>query len=172
MQSSMLLRQSLILRILALGLLVTTVSACGFHLRGNIPLPSGIQNMFVEAPAGTFKDELVDVLSNGGAQLASNAGGADVVLVIKQAATSRRVGTLDDRGKADSYNLRFQVKYSLNAADGKQLREASLNEMRRYNFDPELVIESEQEEAELQADMERSIALRIMRQLSTVTALQ
>ncbi|MBT8114701.1 MAG: hypothetical protein KJP04_04945 [Arenicella sp.] len=172
MQLGILSKQSFKLRTLTLILLTATVSACGFHLRGNIPLPSGIQNMYVAAPAGTFKDQLEDVLSNSGAKFASNAAGADVVLSISKAATGRTVGTLDDRGKADSYNLRFEVEYTLDAADGKQLRDASLYEMRRYNFDPELVIESEEEEAELQADMEQAISLRIVRQLSTVSDLQ
>ena len=152
--------------------MASVITACGFHLRGNIPLPSGIQNLFVEAPAGTFKDELEAVLTNAGAQIASSAEAADVVLTITQAATGRSVGTLDERGKADSYNLRFKVKYTLDTQAGKQLREASLNELRRYNFDPELVIESEAEEAELQGNMEEAIALRIVRQLSTVTDLQ
>ncbi|NND81158.1 MAG: hypothetical protein HKN50_01885 [Gammaproteobacteria bacterium] len=152
--------------------IVLSVSACGFHLRGNIPLPSGIQNMYVEAPAGTFKDQLEEVLTNGGAQLASAPAGADVILNVRKAATNRTVGTLDERAKASSYNLRFRVSYTLDTLDKKQLRKATLVETRRYNFDPELVIESEAEEAELQQDMEQAIALRMMRQLSTVTDLQ
>lgn len=172
MQFGMFSTQTIKIRALILILMAANVSACGFHLRGNIPLPSGIQNMFISAPTGTFKDELGDILTNAGAQLASGAAGADAVLNIKKAATQRRVGTLDERGKADSYNLVFTVAYTLDSADGKQLREASLYELRRYNFDPELVIESEAEEAELQSNMEQAIALRIVRQLSTVTDLQ
>lgn len=164
--------QSFKIRTLLLIFLAASVSACGFHLRGNIPLPSGVQNIFVAAPAGTFKDKLEDVLTNAGAQLASGQAGADVVLNINKAGTKRSVGTLDERGKADSYNFSFGVKYTLDSADGKQLRKAELSEVRRYNFDPELIIESEAEEADLQSDMEEAIALRIVRQLSTVTDLQ
>jgi len=156
-------------RVLVALIVAVGVSACGFHLRGNIPLPEGIQNMFVVAPDGTFKEQLEEVLVGAGAQLAANKAGADVVLNITQASSDREVGTLDERGKADSYDLRFRVRYSLDDPDGKQIRSNRLNEARRYDFDPELVVESESEEASLLADMEESIALRVVRQLSTVT---
>ena len=163
-----------LMRVAVLVLLSISVAACGFHLRGNIPLPEGIQSMYVDAPEGNFKDALEEVLTNAGAQLATGSRGGDVILTIKKAATNRTVGTLDERGKANSYNLRFTVEYELNGVAAEEqaesIREAKLIESRRYNFDPDLVLESESEEAELQSDMEESIALRIVRQLSTLTS--
>lgn len=156
---------------LALLTVISLLSSCGFHLRGNIPLPEGIKNMFIDAPSGTFKDKLEEVVENGGAVMASSPKSADVVLKVTKASSNRVVGTLDERGKADSYTLYFSVSYVLTDAKGKQLRDASLRESRQYNFDPELVIESESEEAELLSNMEEDIALRIVRQLSTVTDL-
>lgn len=150
--------------------LAVSISACGFHLRGNIPLADGVKNMFVSAPEGPFKDQLERVLSKAGATLTATPAGADVILVVTNAATSRTVGTLDERGKANSYNLRFNVKYVLKNPDDENIRpSSSLTESRRYNFDPETVVETEAEEAELQESMEQDISLRIVRQLSTIT---
>ena len=155
------------LMMVSLALLLT---ACGFHLRGNIPLPDGIKDMFVAAPKGSFKDELERVLTNAGGNMTAECA-ADTVLIILSARSDRTVGTLDARGKADSYNLEFSVEYRLEDSDGNMLREAELSETRRYNFDPHAVIESESEETDLLEDMETDIALRIVRQLSTVTDL-
>lgn len=155
--------------VILITVLALTISACGFHLRGNIPLPSGISNMFVEAPSGNFKDELAKILTNVGADLATGPGGADVVLKITSATSNRTVGTLDARGKADSYNLVFSVSYRLEDPAGKKIRAASIRETRRYNFDPELVIESESEEADLLQDMEQEVAISLVRQLASVT---
>lgn len=155
--------------VILITVLALTISACGFHLRGNIPLPSGISNMFVEAPSGNFKDELTKILTNVGADLATGPGGADVVLKITSATSNRTVGTLDARGKADSYNLVFSVSYRLEDPAGKKIRAASIRETRRYNFDPELVIESESEEADLLQDMEQEVAISLVRQLASVT---
>jgi len=149
--------------------LAVTLTACGFHLRGNIPLPDGIKHMYIQAPSGTFKDQLELILVNAGAEIAGSASLADVVLNIKEAESERTVGTLDERGKANSFNLNFTVKYRLEDPEGKKIRKTSLKETRRYDFDPELIIESESEEADLLLDMEQDIALRIVRQLSSVT---
>lgn len=159
-----------IIRSALLLVLAAAISACGFHLRGNIPLDDNIKNMFVSAPEGPFKDQLESVLTTSGAQISATDGGADVLLVVTKAATSRSVGTLDDRGKANSYNLKFKVTYSLSDPTGVNIRPAStIVETRQYNFDPERVIESEAEEAELQESMEQDISLRIVRQLSSIT---
>ena len=149
--------------------LAVTLSACGFHLRGNIPLPDGVKNMFVAGPSGTFLDELEDVLVNAGAVLAGSEAGGDVLLDVKKVESKRTVGTLDERGKVSSYNLELRVNYELLDPAGEIIREATLRESRRYDFRAEAVIELESEEAELLEDMEESIALRIVRQLSSLT---
>jgi len=150
--------------------LAISLSACGFHLRGNIPLSEGVKNMFVSAPQGPFRDQLERVLTRGGATIAATEAGADAILIITNAATNRTVGTLDERGKVNSYNLTFQVNYELLDPAGDNIRPArSLVENRRYDFDPETVVESEAEEAELQESMEQDVSLRIVRQLSTIT---
>ena len=160
-------------RVALLLLLAISVSACGFHLRGNIPLPEGIQNMYVQAPEGPFKDQLLGRLEAAGAQLAPAPGGADVILDITQALSDRTIGTLDERGKVNSYNVRFQVRYNLLDSKGRAIRPAaSLLETRRYDFDEQLVVESEAEEAQLRQDLEESISLRIVRKLSSVTDFQ
>ncbi|RBP53255.1 LPS assembly lipoprotein LptE [Arenicella xantha] len=161
------------LRLVAVAVLVVAVSACGFHLRGNIPLSDGIKNMYVIAPEGSFKDELQELLTKAGAELASSKGAADVVLNVSEAGSKRSVGTIDERGKANSYNLTFKVVYTLEGLEGELLRERTVvSEFRRYNFDPELVIESESEEEELLESMEQDAVLRILRQLSTITDYQ
>lgn len=156
---------------LVLAALAVTVSACGFHLRGSVPLPDGIKNMFVEVPKGSFRDELEKIITNAGGEINRGRNSANAILIITEARSERNVGTLDERGKVDSYDLDFIVEYVLEDSEGNQLRDASLTETRRYNFDPVQVIESESEEADLLEDMERDIALRIVRQLSTVTDL-
>jgi LPS-assembly lipoprotein len=160
-------------RLLLMMVLINSLSACGFHLRGNIPLSESIKNMYVSAPNGTFKDQLEEVLLRAGANLAENKASADVVLNVKKVESDRLVGTLDARGKANSYTLRLKVAYALEDTEGKKIRKVKrLNESRQYNFNPEQVVESESEEAELMESMERDAALQVVRQLSTVTDYQ
>ncbi len=155
------------IQLLGLAFLAFSLSSCGFHLRGNIPLPESIQNLHVKAPEGTFKNTLEDVLGNAGAEIAPTAAAADALLVVRSANSKRDVGTLDETGLANSYDLTFTVRYVLEDADGEVLRQVStVRERRRFDFDPALVVETESEEMELQEDMEREVALKIVRQLS------
>lgn len=158
------------LRFASVLLVAVSLGACGFHLRGSIPLSDGIKNMYVFAPKGSFKDQLERILENGGAELAADRGSADVILNVTKASSNRRVGTLDERGKVNSYNLLFNVTYTLDDPAGARIRKVTkLTESRQYNFDPQLIVESESEEAELLEGMEESIALRMVRQLSSIT---
>ena len=156
-------------RCLIVIFLASTLNACGFHLRGSTPLPEGLQNMYLDARNGPFKEKMEDVLLQTGAQLATQPESAEVQLSILQSVVERTVGTLDERGKANSYRLNYRVQYSLLASDGSLLRTSSLDENRRYDFDPDTVLETESEQEELIEDMEESLALRIIRQLTTVS---
>lgn len=159
-----------LMRSALLLVLATAITACGFHLRGNIPLSEGVKNMYMVAPDGSFKDQLETVLTSAGATLAAVKGGADVILNVTQVDIDRTVGTLDSFGKANSYNLNFKVTYFLKDQEGNVVRKVTkLKATRQYNFDPELVIESESEEAELLESMEQEVSLQIVRQLSSIT---
>ncbi len=163
------LNQKILSRCLVVILLASALTSCGFHLRGSAPLPESLQSMYLDARNGPFKDQMEEVLLRTGAQIQEQREAANVQLSIIQSEVQRTVGTLDERGKANSYNLRYLVSYSLLAADGRVLRSSSINESRRYDFDPDIILETESEEEELIEDMEESIALRVMRQLATVT---
>ncbi len=157
-------------RLLMVAVLALTVSACGFHLRGNIPLSDGIKNMYVSAPDGSFKDLLEDRLTKLGATLAATPQAADVVLRVTSAQSSRTVGTLDERGKVNSYNVIFRVKYKLQDLAGGNVRPpATIRESRRYDFIPDQVVQSESEEAELIEDMEEEAVLKVIRKLASIT---
>jgi len=143
------------IKVLTLLALAFALSACGFHLRGSIPLSDSIKNMYLNAPEGNFKAELEKALTRQGANLVATKAAADVVLTVTKVDTDRTIGTLDDRGKANSYNLVLNVNYRLQTADEKEIRELTkINETRRYNFDPAFVVETEAEEAELLESME------------------
>lgn len=159
----------LVSRTVTVFLLFSAVTACGFHLRGNIPLPDQIKNMYVQAQNGPFKEKMEEVLVNGGATIVSVVEAASATLVVLESQVERTVGTLDERGKANSYQLVYRVKYELVDAEGVKLRTATVRENSRYDFDPDTVLETESEEEELIVEMEEAIALRIVRQLATVS---
>lgn len=162
--------QRAVLRFVAIAAVALSLSACGFHLRGNIPLSDGIKKMYLSAPEGAFKDLLQERLEYLGATITKAPEAADVILNVAKAGTSRTVGTLDEFGKVNSYNISFKVNYTLVDSAEKPIRPSKrLSESRRYNFSAENVIQSESEEASLIEDMEQEIVLKIIRQLASIT---
>lgn len=152
------------------ALLALSLTACGFHLRGNIPLSDGLKNLYLSAPEGSFKDQLESRLIRLGATLAATPQAADAILNVTKAQSNRTVGTLDERGKVNSYNINFAVAYTLQDLAGNAIRpNANVRESRRYNFDPQAVLESESEEADLIEDMEDEAVLKIIRKLAAIT---
>ncbi|MCH2191134.1 MAG: LPS assembly lipoprotein LptE [Gammaproteobacteria bacterium] len=153
-----------LIAVLALGL-----TSCGYHLRGNIPLSEGLKNMALNAPEGSFKDLLEKRLTNLGANLVEESA-ADVLLEVTSVKSDRKVGTLDERGKANSYNINLRVNYILKDTAGNAIRPSKMiRESRRYNFDPDAVVEAESEEADLIEDMEEEAVLKLIRRLSSIT---
>lgn len=159
-----------IMRLSLLLLLAMSITACGFHLRGSSPLFEGAYGVYVSAPKGSFTDELNDALARSGARVANVAEGSDIVIDVARAHKKREVGTLDERGKVDSYRINFTVVYSVVSADGKLLGGPEvLSENRQYVFEPEDVVESEFEEQALVQNMEQSIASKIVRRVSSLS---
>ena len=158
-----------LVRLVMVVVLAVGLTACGFHLRGNIPLSDGIKNLAVTGPDGRFKEVLEKRLVGLGANLLETEA-ADVILDLTKVETKRTVATLDERGKANSYNIRLRVNYTLKDASGKAIRPLGrVNESRRYDFDAASVIEAESEEVDLIEDMEDEAVLKLIRRLASIT---
>lgn len=159
-----------IMRITVLLCLLLSLSACGFHLRGSTPLSGGSQTVYVAGLKGSFADKLQDALIASGAQVVNTGSGADMLIDITQAQSSRTVGTLDERGKVNSYQLFFTVSYSVFDSDAQPLGESKvIKENRQYIFSPQLVLESEFEERALIESMEDAATARLIRQVSALS---
>ena len=156
---------------LLLVFLCVSLSACGFHLRGTSSL-EGVENIvYLDAPRGSFEQQLLDDLRVSGVQLSNEQKASDWHLKVSQARSNREINTLNERGTVDSYRLSFIVTYSVLDADNKLLRAPqTLTESRQYVFNPVDIIESEFEEEALRNGMEKDISLRIIRHLSELHA--
>ena len=144
-----------------------SVTACGFHLRGTSSLDNSDKIVFVDAPYGTFEQQLKDDLRLSGVQLNNDKLGVDWNIKVSQARVNREIATLNERGTVDSYKLNFTVIYSVFDDQNKLIKAPqTLVESRQYVYNSVAVIESEFEEQALRESMEKDIAKRIVRQLS------
>jgi len=146
------------------------VTGCGFHLRGKLPLPERLQVVAVSSQDREVYEEMVKALEASGAKVVDEAD-ARSLLDLYEVKFTRKVRTIDTRGKVTGYVLRYDISYSVTADDGTELRDTTLALQRDYNFDPEQVLQAEEEEESLREDMVADLTQRIMRQLVTIAAL-
>lgn len=151
--------------VLALSILV---AACGFKLRGQIPIPESLSVMSVESSDRIMRQELVEGLDFAGVTVVQSAAEALAALDLHSVKYDRQVRTIDDRGKVTGYLLIYTVDYKLTSSEGENLRQAQVSTRRDFNFDPEQVLQAEIEEKTLREDMARDLTQQILRQLSTL----
>lgn len=146
------------------------VAGCGFHLRGQLPLPEQLKVIAVTGTTQDFMDEMVDALEASGAEVVDEAA-ARSVLELYDVQFNRNVRTIDTRGKVTGYNLRYDISYRVVDEEGQELRDTTLSLRRDYNFEPEQVLQAEEEEESLRENMVEALVRRIMRQLVTIAGL-
>ena len=144
------------------------VSACGFHLRGQLPLPETVSVIYLDAERSDFQRELQDGLRGAGAKLVDEPSQAKAILQIVDEYAEREALTLNTDGRATAYKLYYTVEYILANEKQELLREGTLTEQRRYNFSPGQAVRQENEEAELLEEMYKELSLKLVRQLGSL----
>ncbi|WP_303907704.1 LPS-assembly lipoprotein LptE [Thiohalomonas denitrificans] len=138
------------------------LSACGFQLRGAVVLPEAMEVTTIQGGGGELRNELRDALVSAGAKVVPDAIPSASSLIILGEDSERRVLSVDSGGKVREYELFYQIRYSLRAPDGMVLvPEQSVRMTRDYEYDPDNVLSSEQEESAVRDEM-RQLAIRQM----------
>lgn len=150
--------------VLIVVLTSTLLTACGFRPRGSIDLPQDFRSIYVQAPL-EISDELAIFLDSGGATVTESQGEADAIIKVQNENYERRVVAVNaTTGKAREFELLYTLNFSVRMKDGTMLLPSEHVVVRRiYVFDPDAVIGATQNVAELQRDMRRDAAERIIR---------
>jgi LPS-assembly lipoprotein len=152
--------------ILSLTLIVT---ACGFHLRGNISLPEGVEPLYVSGVEANSQlgVELSSLLKASNIQLAESAEKANYKLVISQYKTDRRTTALGEGARIAEYQLIEELNFSLQNPNGETvLGPNKITERKIIPNDPNQIISTTEEAKLLRREMIQNLAVKITRQLS------
>jgi len=157
-----------LIRTLSLVLILVMSASCGFHLRGDIALPEIYQKIFViDKGSHNITPLLKQTLTDNHIQVVSSAQAASSVIVVNSQNLQRRAVAV--RGKeVKEYEILLNVSISVQEADGKKRGEAqNISTQRRYSYNNDQVLGSDNEEQilikEMKADINRQILRRIAR---------
>lgn len=155
------------LGVLALALLI---SACGFHLRGSVNLPAGVEPIFIggEHANSQLGIEVRNLLNGNDIKLAPTAESANYRLIILEQGRDTRTLSLGGGTTAAEYQLTESAKFELQNAEGETvLGPRELTQRSIMRNDPNRVLSSGEEENILRREMLTNLAAQIARQLGS-----
>ncbi len=183
------LKQSYYLRLCFFLLALSTLSACGFQLRGAVELPEDFSPVFVQANrAYELARDVKAQLRSSNVEMVDNPASANVSLILVKEKKSRRVISVNSDGRASEYLLLYTVDVTFTGpgitrhvgghVDGQGEGQAgkvvdtvkeSVTLNRSLIFDPDTVLAAANESATLYRDMKRDAAQRILFKLKALS---
>lgn len=150
-----------------LAALVLGLSACGFHLRGAVEIPPGLNPMFIQASGGSpVRAAILQRLEIAAVRQAANPQDARIVIRIGGESRSARVAAVDRDGKVLASELHFGVTFDAVEPDGKvMVPQQTLDLVRTYE-NPDVEVLGKQLESDLiYEDLAQDAADRILDRL-------
>ncbi|TAN74723.1 MAG: hypothetical protein EPN14_09075 [Gallionella sp.] len=148
-------------------LTVLLLTACGFHLRGQVGMPFAALYLDAANPNTPFIGDLRRSLESNGVRLVNAAEQADVVLNIVFEIPDKQILTLGGSGRVNEFKLLYRVSlraYDLKQRDWIPAEEITLR--RDYSYDDTRILAKEAEEALLVQSMRQDMVQQIVRRLS------
>lgn len=149
------------------------ITSCGFHLRGSQDFSKILPEVNVSG-VNKYSDLGRDLLRSLATANVNVFDESSNVLNITKDAFSKRVLSVDSAGRANQYELRYDVNFTLvqTISSEKELKiidlipAQSITEKREYLFDANLILATQDEENRLKKDMRQSVILQLMRRLN------
>lgn len=142
-------------------------TACGYHLRGNIELPKGMENIYVEAASGMLQQEMKKALKSSQGTLVNAPVEAGLAIKFAKEEMSSRVMSINSAGRANQFQLIYQLIFSIYEPSGKLLLgDQNVNIKREYFNDQTAILGKSNEEGVIRAEMYQQAVSSIMSRIS------
>ena len=157
-------------RILMFGVLMVSLSACGFHPRGSFAIPDSIGAVQV-ANADTYSaltDGLQSSIDRANANKTDTGAGV-ATLKIHSERWSTTPLAIDEFAQVREYITRYNVDFDLTAADGSVLLEKQQIELsREYTYDITVAVGNPAEQEVIQRELRRDMQAAIIRRVEII----
>lgn len=159
------------IRHLLAAALVLALTACGFHLRNALVLPPELGPVKVQARDrySPLAESLAQALTRAGAEPAGAATPDPSVLDIRAEKWDQTPVSVDERGRAQEFSLRYAVVFELRHGNGEMIVPRQAIELSRdYISVPTSSIGTEDEREILEKELRREMTASILRRIDAV----
>ena len=156
--------------IFKLLLMACVLSACGYHLRGAYQLPQHLSPIYLNKDSMSLLlyKELRTALKASGSELAKDRSEAASELRVIHEQRSRDVLSVDSQGRAREYGLKYSVSFSLMSNGEAVIDNSNILLSRTLLCNPDAVLGTEQEQANVYNDMIRDGSSQILLRLQAL----
>lgn len=146
------------------------LSGCGFHVRGQAPLPPALAAPYLEASDhySPLYAALVTHLRAAGARLATDPAAATAVIHLHKDDTGRELLSVSARNTPGEYEVYYSVEYSVTASGGELLARQRATLTRDFAYDENAVLAKEHEEQSLRTALADELAGLVLRRLAAL----
>ena len=152
-----------------LAALCLTITACGFHLRGQATLP--FETLYVNASNNpSFDTELKRALVAGtNAHLSDNPKDAEAIIQLVSETREKQILSLNTGGTVAEYELRLHVTFRLYGNNGKDwIPRTEIVLKRALSYSDTAVLAFNDEEEQSYKDMQTDVVQQIVQRMSRV----
>lgn len=152
-------------RLLLILIGLSLLSSCGFKLRGSFHLSAQLSEISIEGTERELVERLTAILASNDVTVTA-AGSGSPTLSLSRAEFSKETVSADATGIATEFEYTWLVEFSVVDANGEVLLpQSSISVFNTLEYNPDDEIEFEEEEKFLKEEMEKDIALQIVRAL-------
>lgn len=149
--------------ILLIALLLT---ACGYHLRGEIDLPAELKSIYIEGASPQLREQFKKSLLSSSVQIVDTRAAAGTIIVISNEETSRRALSLGAGGKANQFGLEYRLNYDITDKSGNPIAKSQPVEIiREYFNDQQLILGKDNEEIVIRNEMYQQAVRTMINQI-------
>ncbi|HEY5560014.1 MAG TPA: LPS assembly lipoprotein LptE [Steroidobacteraceae bacterium] len=145
-------------------------AGCGFHLRGQAPLPAVTAKPYIETTDrySALYAALRSQLRAAGASLAPDAASASVVIRLHADSTGSELLSIAANNKPGEYEVYYTAEYSVSAGGRELLARQAATLTRDFGYDETAVLAKEHEEQALRVALADELAGLIMQRLAAL----
>lgn len=146
-------------------IILSSLTACGFHLYGKNNLPPQMHTVYLQSktPYGTLEANLRRSLTAVGADVVAEANQSPVTLNIISANLTHSDSNTVSSAQATVYDFNYNVAFNILDAHGKPITDPQqVQASRTLTLNPNEVLDGNPEVDTIQQEMERELAFKII----------
>lgn len=156
-------------KILSSTLMILTVlllTACGYHLRGEMDLPSEMKSIYLEGASAPLQEQFRRSLASSQVQLVSSRAAAGTIITVSNEENLKRALSLGSSGYANQFGLEYRLNYQVTDANNKPLVTSQPVDIKREYFNnQQLILGKDNEETVIRNEMYQQAVRTIINQI-------